>query len=270
MVKQDIISILKGLTNHDHAGITTRGNSAIKTVLSILPENSKILIPEEGGWLTYKDLPEKLGLQYEEVRCDDAGINLKNLKQKLNEEKFSAFLYHNPGGYFAEQDSEGIYRLCKENGCLVIMDVSGSLGTELCDGNYADILLGSFGRWKLVDAGKGGFISSNDENLWKEIEKNLQELDDEEVMEKISHKLEQLPERKKMLEDARKKVINDLKDFEIVYPDDYGLVVVVKFSTEEEKETLINYCKLNNLEWTECPRYIRLNKKAISIEIKRL
>ena len=55
-----------------------------------------------------------------------------------------------------------------------------------------------------------------------------------------------------------------------VQENDFGFVVVIKFTTEEEKEKIINYCGNHNLEWTECPRYIRLNKPAISIEIKRL
>ena len=72
-----------------------------------------------------------------------------------------------------------------------------------------------------------------------------------------------------MLE-KRKKIVNDLKDFTIIHKNDLGFVVVVKFATDEEKEKIINYCNKESLPWTECPRYIRLNKKAISIEVKRL
>jgi len=270
MSKLQIKSILKELTKHAHIGITTRGNSAIKTALSILPENSKILIPEEGGWLSYQTLPKELGLEEVEVKCDDAKINLADLKEKLNKGNFAAFLYHNPGGYFAEQDTEMIYSICKENGCLAILDVSGSLGTKLGDGDHADILVGSFGKWKLVDAGKGGFISCNEGELWKKIAENLHEFDDQELLNKIVTKLKEISVRRNKLETIRKKVIADLKDHDVVYPDDYGLVVIVLFRDDAEKENLINYCRLNGLEWTECPRYIRLNKKAISIEIKRL
>jgi len=42
MTKQKIKSILRDLTKHDYIGITTRGNSAIKTALSVFPENSKV------------------------------------------------------------------------------------------------------------------------------------------------------------------------------------------------------------------------------------
>ena len=270
MTKEKIRSLLTELTGHKHVGITTRGNAAIKTALSILAEGLNVLIPEEGGWLSYQTLPQELGLKEVEVRCDDAKINMDDLKEKLSKYKPAAFLYHNPGGYFAEEDTDKIYKTCKQNGCLVILDVSGSLGTELCRGKDADVMVGSFGRWKLADAGKGGFISSDDEKLWKKIEKNLKELDDEKILAVILQKLKDIPERKKRLQDVRKKVITDLREYDVVYPNDFGLVVIIKYSMDEEKENLINYCKNNNLEWTECPRYIRLNKKAISIEIKRL
>ena len=59
------------------------------------------------------------------------------------------------------------------------------------------------------------------------------------------------------------------KDFDIVHRNDLGFVVVINCSDVQERENLINYCKDNKLEWTECPRYIRLNKPAISIEVKR-
>ena len=35
-------------------------------------------------------------------------------------------------------------------------------------------------------------------------------------------------------------------------------------------DELIQYCKDNSYEYTECPRYIRVNCKAISIEVKRI
>jgi hypothetical protein len=258
MVIEEIKQKLTKLTSHQHVKIVSRGNTAIKTVLKLF---DKVLIPEEGGWLTYKKY-----VDYGEVKCHDAKIDLGDLEEKLKLKQFGAFLYHNPGGYFASEPMEEIYSLCKKYDCLVIMDVAGSIGTKLCDGNYADFIVGSFGRWKLVDAGKGGFISGND-NFEK---LDIAELDDQELLNKILEKLNGLDARIKFLLEKRKKVINDLVDYDIIHKNDLGFVVIIKFKDDTEKENLINYCKNNNLEWTECPRYIRINQKAISIEIKRL
>ena len=255
MIKQK----LQQLTKHKFVELTSRGNTAIEAALSNL--KGKILIPEEGGWLSYKTLPEKLGLESVKVKCDNAVLNLQDLSEKVK--TASALLYQNPGGYHGEQPMQEIYNLCKQNNCLVILDVSGSIGTELCDGNYADIIIGSFGKWKLVDVGIGGFISWNDETMQFSVKPFT---GDEKL---ILDKLENLSERIKFLQEKRKQVISDLENFEVINKNDTGIVVIVLFKTADEKEKIINYCVKSNLEYTECPRYIRLNKEAISIEVKR-
>ena len=60
------------------------------------------------------------------------------------------------------------------------------------------------------------------------------------------------------------------KGFNILNKEEEGINVLVRFSGEEEKERLINYCKEKGIEYTECPRYIRTLEKALSLEIKRL
>lgn len=287
LIEKEIISSLEKITSHKYIKITTRGNAAIKAALSVISksENTKrneILIPEEGGWLTYKDLPQKMGIPFAEVKCDDAKINLQDLQQKLQAGKYALFLYQNPGGYFAEQPMEKIYALCRKYGCLAVIDVSGSIGTELCDGNYADILVGSFGKWKLVEAHVGGFVSCKEKKLFEAL--SVEELKDKDNLKLVLEKLKELDGRVKFLTKKAKKIKKELNNFNVAHADDLGFVVVVKYHDEtkkennkttsrfklSQKESIINYCKKNSLEWTECPRYIRLNEKAVSIEVKRL
>lgn len=270
MIKQKVVKALKRHAGHDYIEIVVRGNSAINSALSILPRNKRLLIPEEGGWLHYRTVPHKLGLKMEEIKCDQAKIDLLDLKEKLATKQFSAFLYQNPGGYFAEQPMEEIYGLCKKAGCLVILDVSGAIGTKLCDGDYADLIVGSFGRWKLVNAEVGGFVSARDEKLWNKIKKNVEVLDEEKDLKTINEKINNLQKRISFLLEKRKKIVNDLKRFNIVKKNDLGFVLIVKYNDNSEKEKVIKYCQNNSLEHAECPRYIRLNSKAISIEVKRL
>ncbi len=264
-----ITTCLTRYTHHSYCKIVSRGNAAITAALSILPKRNTLLIPAEGGWLSYRTIPKKAGLAVVEVGCHEAKIDIDDLKKKLSSNTVSAFLYQNPGGYFADQPMKEIYSLCQQHDCLVIMDVSGSIGTLLCDGRDADILVGSFGEWKLVDAKTGGFISCQDEKIWEKISKNVTPLADEPSLTVILQKLRELPARIAFLEKIRKKVIQDLAGYGLVHSDNHGFVVVIKFNADEEKEKIINYCLQQQLEWTECPRYIRLNKPAISIEIKR-
>jgi len=270
MIRSDLISALQKLTSHKYIEITTRGDAAITAALSIIPKGKAVLIPEEGGWLSYPKIPKKVGLAVVKVKCDDAKINLADLHNRLKEHSCGVLLYQNPGGYFAEQSMKEIYSLCQKENCLVIMDVSGSIGTRLCDGVYADILVGSFGEWKLVEAKVGGFISAQEKEIFEKVREYCQLLEDPENLKIILAKIIELPERVLFLTQKRKKIIDDLKSFDLAHKEDLGFVVVVKYKNQIEKETLINYCKHNNLPWTECPRYIRLNKPAISIEVKRL
>ncbi len=270
MYKEKIISALQKLTQHHFIEITPRGDAAIAAALSTIPKEKVVLIPAEGGWLSYPKIPKKLGLSVVEVKCDDAKINLADLEKKLTENSCGALLYQNPGGYFAEQSMPEIYALCRKNNCVVIMDVSGSIGTGLCDGKYADIVVGSFGEWKLVEAKVGGFISAQQQNIFEKALKNCQPLEDQEHLKTILAKIQELPERILFLTEKRKKIMGDLDKFDVVHKNDLGFVIIIKFQHQGEKENLINYCKHNNLPWTECPRYIRLNQAAISIELKRL
>jgi len=270
ITKEIILKEIHRLTSHPYIEITLRGNAAITAALSVVPKGSTILIPEEGGWIHYEKAPPQLGLKAVKVSCDDARINLDDLTTKLTELKPSAFLYQNPGGYFAQQPMTEIYDICKRNNCLVIMDVSGSIGTSLCDGSYADFLVCSFGEEKLVEAKIGGFISSPDERLLHQATVGIDHLDQDELLNSILKEIRNLPERIRFLTQKRKKVIADLKQFDVVHKEDMGFVVVIKFSDTDEKNKIIEYCKKEKLEYTECPRYIRLNSPAISIEVKRL
>ncbi|MDP3734036.1 MAG: aminotransferase class I/II-fold pyridoxal phosphate-dependent enzyme [Nanoarchaeota archaeon] len=255
---------LQQLTGHSSILLTSSGDAAIETALSLF--SGTVLIPAEGGWLSYRKLPKKCGLKVVEVACTDAKIVLQDLEQALKTHQPAVFLYQNPGGYHAAQPMKEIYTLCQQYQCQVMMDVSGSIGTKWCNGKYADILVGSFGEWKLVDAGVGGFISWNDKGL----NVTVKEFDDPEKINLILQKLESLPQRIAFLREKRAAITHDLHDFLIINKDDEGFVVVVAYGNAEEKEKIINYCTKSALDFTECPRYIRLNRPAISIEVKRL
>ena len=61
-----------------------------------------------------------------------------------------------------------------------------------------------------------------------------------------------------------------MTEYDIIHPESESLVVVIGFKDSEEKENIINYCRKNNYEYTLCPRYIRIGRDAVSIEVKRL
>jgi histidinol-phosphate/aromatic aminotransferase/cobyric acid decarboxylase-like protein len=267
---QEIVLLIQKLTNHKFIEIVLCGNSAINSALSLVPKDKVVLIPEEGGWIHYQKAPNKLCLGVIEVKCNDAKIDLKDLENKLNKNPCGAFLYQNPGGYFAEQPMKEIYELCQKKKCLVILDVSGAIGTKLCDGKSADLMIGSFGEWKLVEAKIGGFISSKDKDIFNRLK--LEKLDEPRQLKIIFEKLNELPKRINFLQEKRNKIVSELKKqkFEVVHSSDLGFVVVIKFSGEKIKRDLVEFCQVRDLPYTLCPRYIRLNSPAVSIEIKQI
>lgn len=269
MIESQILALLQKLTKHSYLSLTSRGNAAIAMALAVLPKDKKVLIPNEGGWLGYRTIPNKVGLLFDEVQCTDAVIDLVDLERKLKTNRYEGFIYQNPGGYCAEQPIQEIYELCQKYNCLVILDVSASLGTALCDGRYADYLVCSFGEWKIADAGIGGFISCSREPLWRSIIPENHGLQNDDIQQ-ILEKIQVLSQRIHFLQAKRQQIVKDLANFTILHSQDFGIVVIIAYSNAAERESIINYCHEQKLPWTECPRYIRVNRRAISLEVKRL
>ena len=276
-MKQEITSILKKYTKHDFINLTERGNTAIFAALYCarkLQLNKKIVLyPDQGGWISYYKYSKMLELNPVAVKTDYGVINLKDLKEKSK--NANCLIYSQPAGYYAEQPIKEIYEICNKNKCMVIMDVTGSIGTEICNGNYAGFCLGSFGKWKPVNLGYGGFLSAKEKGYFeipKEIFNTINF--DETHLPELLKRLKNLKKRYKLFNKTNKKIKKDLKNFNILHKDKAGINVIIRFNDNREKEKIINYCGKNNLEYTICPKgifsLIRVNCNAVSIEVKRL
>ena len=257
---------LRKLCRHDYVHLTDRGNSAIFLAMHIAKKmNPKqdILIPDQGGWFSYKGYPQFFNLNITEVKTDYGVIDLKDLKRKAK--TASAFIFSSFAGYFAEQPLRKIKTICKKAGCLVIEDASGAIGdTKLCNGKYSDIIVGSFGKWKPVDCGYGGWISMNNKDFF-EVGKEALSITKihPKFYEEIGDALKKNTFRK--LISLQNKVKLELKDFDILHRNKRGLNVVVKFDPK-----VLEYCQEKDYPYVLCPSYIRVHERAISIELKRL
>ncbi|HIH15260.1 MAG: hypothetical protein QT08_C0010G0036 [archaeon GW2011_AR17] len=257
---------MKKLCRHEYVHFTDRGNSAIFLALHIAKKiNPKqdILIPDQGGWFSYKGYPQFFDLNIVEVKTDYGVIDLKDLKKKAK--YASAFIFSSFAGYFAEQALRKISTICKKAGCLVIEDASGAIGDrKLCNGGYSDIIVGSFGKWKPVECGYGGWISMNHKEFF-DVAKEAMSITKihPQFYQEIGEALKKNKIKKLLV--LQKKVKQDLKDFEILHRDKRGLNVVVKFDPK-----VLQYCQEKSYPYVLCPSYIRVNENAISIELKRL
>ncbi|MFH1398563.1 MAG: DegT/DnrJ/EryC1/StrS family aminotransferase [Candidatus Woesearchaeota archaeon] len=266
MREEDFIARLVG---HKNVMFVSSGDATIFLALVVAKQKGKttLIVPDQGGWLSYKSFPKLLDLKITEVSTDCGVIQLADLERKAD--NGSVLIFPSLGGYAAEQPLDNIYRICNSAGCLVVLDASPTIGNkQLCNGEFADIVVGSFGKWKSADHGYGGFITFKEKAVVDNRFLRILRFD-EERRAGLMEKLDQSAERFETLVGACEHVKKELAEFDIIHRNSGGLVVLVRFKDDAEKENIIGYCKKHKYEYTLCPRYIRVLDQAICIEVKR-
>lgn len=252
--------ILRKLTGKKYIYLKARGNHAIREALQAVDSGREnILVQDQGGWLRYLDYPQKYGFAVKKVKTDYGIIELEDLENRAK--NAAALLYENPAGYIAEQPMDEIYKACSKNGCRVILDITGAIGYDYT--NTADIVIASFGKEKPVNYGYGGVVAS-DEPL------DIEEDFEAEHINGLMKNLNELQNRQSFLHEKARQIKLDLKDYKIIHKEKDGINVVIAFDNEEEKQMITDYCNDKELPYTICPRYIRVMRDAVSIEIKKL
>ncbi|MBT4446400.1 aminotransferase class V-fold PLP-dependent enzyme [archaeon] len=275
-MKDAVLKELRHLTKHENVAVINRGNAAI--LLTMLQSTGPILIPKEGGWMTYEKFAVALNRELIKVDTKQAKIDLEDLKRKITAAKKNCkeneqvlFIYHSNAAYTIAQDTKEIYNICHSSDVLVAMDACGSIGTELANGHHCDIMFSSFGKWKLIDANEGAFISTQNKDLFQKVKPLVAAVSFDGNFSLIHQKIKDLPNRIEFLRNKSQEIIQDLSKFQILNKSQkFPFVVLVKFKNEIERLNIAAYCTKNELEYTVCPREIRIMEDAISIEVKRL
>ncbi len=273
-LKEQSIKLLREYTKHNFVKITSSGDSAIFGALSLVKQHGyeEVLIPDQGGWLAYKTFPELLNFKITKLKTEYGLIN----PEELNKHKNAALLFASFAGYAAPQNIEAIATVCKQNNLMMIEDAAGSLThTTLCNGKLSDIIVGSFGKWKIVNVGYGGFLSAKHWIITEKVrESGIFSLIKCNNMnyELFIKKLREAPRRLLFLiEKTREiKALCKKENFEMIHENAEGICIFVKWKTYQEKHIILSFCKKHNLDYKECPLYIKVLEKAISIEVKRL
>ncbi|MFQ5620703.1 MAG: DegT/DnrJ/EryC1/StrS family aminotransferase [Candidatus Nanoarchaeia archaeon] len=252
------IDALKTYAGKNYVYLVSRGNKAIKEALKFAKEKgkTKVLIPEEGGWLVYEQYPTELKMKLKRIKCRNAILDLSYLKEELGRD--AVLLVNSMPAYSTFEQMELLVNVCARYGAMIINDASGSVGTV--HARYGDVIVCSFGRWKPIEMGTGGFIASNE--AFHVEEANIDELE-------LSKAIKERPEKTKRWSERVKKIKRDLSSLNVVHPESNGYVAIIKYKNESEKHQITLYCADHDLVFTECPRYIRLQQPAISIEVKQ-
>lgn len=292
VTENKIIEIIKQYTNHKYVALTNSGDLAIYAAMYYLSKTGygQLIIPDQSGWLSYKKFPAKLNINVIELKTDKGVVILDELEKVCKEAKEkhkpkkTAFIITSFAGYYAEQPLSEISKICKTYNVLLVEDTN-AIGdkiidtnknnqstrtnkNKLCNGKLSDIIVCSFGKWKVVNNYQGGFISSNDKKVMEIIEEKSNETKPVNMdYEKLLGNLETAHERLNFLIETCAQIKKELSEIgvNVFHKDKRGIVVITEYN-----DKVIDYCKKNNLEYTVCPRYIRVNEKAISIEVKRI
>jgi len=259
--------------------ILPSGNSAIhiaSEIISKLNTNSKTLIPDMGGWKGFETYSKLSRLNVETLKTDLGVVNTETLEEKINESSAKSLFLTSLAGYLAEQPLKEIAKICHENDCLFIEDVSGKIGGDC---GYGDMVVCSTGSPKIINCEYGGFLG-----ISKEINEALK---DKNLKEDIKNLLKtyKMPNiYGKLIEESllSKKSYNFCVKFSKIikenmenayFKDSNGVSVFLEYENPKEiAKNIDKSVKLDNGKSvvTICPLYERILRKGIVLEIKKM
>lgn len=262
------------VTQHDHAKITNSGNSAIMAVMNSI--KGPFIIPDQGGWSGLKKIANFLNHEFHFIPTEKGLIYPDLLEEYLNKLKIvpSALFITSFAGYTAEQPVKELYDVCHQKGILLVEDASGSVGDskkKLCNGNHADVIIASTGSPKIVNVGNGGFISTNEIEIFKESSFLLKTLKADPItcagiIQEIKNASHNLIKTIESCDFLKKNIPTTF------HKNKRGINVIIP--SDNPKSDAYKLRKKINADGrniiTTCPLYDRVLEKAICIEIKNL
>ena len=267
--EESCIDKIRDLTTKEHVRMTSSGNNSIFIALSAV--EGDIIIPDQGGWHGFKQIAKHLDKNIITLKTDLGLIDTNHLDD-LEIRESSALIFTSFAGYAAEQDVKSICRYCKDNNILTIEDASAGIGDkENRLGKNSDIILASTGSPKMINVGSGGFISTNDEEVFKKtaLPQKLSKTS-QMVCSGIDNELNRVKDNLEVSLNATDYVKKHIPDS--IHASKRGLNVIIpnenaKSICWELKKSLVTD-KSGFI--TTCPNYNRVKQKAICVEIKNL
>ena len=267
--EESCIAKIRDLTTKEHVKMTSSGNNSIFIALSAI--TGDIIIPDQGGWHGFKQIAKFLDKNIVTLKTDAGLINTDYLDE-LEISEGSALIFTSFAGYTAEQDIRSIVSYCKDNSITTIEDASAGIGdSENRLGCRSDIILASTGSPKIINVGSGGFIATNDDDVFKRTSlpqklSKTTEIICSGVDNEIDNVSKNLQVSLNATEHVKKHIPNTL------HADKRGINVIIPHENSKSicwdlKKTLTTD-KSGII--TTCPNYNRVKQKAICIEIKNL
>ena len=267
--EESCIAKIRDLTTKEHVKMTSSGNNSIFIALSAI--TGDILIPDQGGWHGFKQIAKFLDRNIVTLKTDAGLINTDYLDE-LEISEGSALIFTSFAGYTAEQDIRSIVSYCKDNSITTIEDASAGIGdSENRLGCRSDIILASTGSPKIINVGSGGFIATNDDDVFKRtsLPQKLSKTT-EIICSGIDNEIDNVSKNLQVSLNATEHVKKHIPN--TLHADKRGINVIIPHENSKSicwdlKKTLTTD-KSGII--TTCPNYNRVKQKAICIEIKNL
>lgn len=267
--EESCIAKIRDLTTKEHVKMTSSGNNSIFIALSAI--TGDIIIPDQGGWHGFKQIAKFLDKNIVTLKTDAGLINTDYLDE-LEISEGSALIFTSFAGYTAEQDIKSIVSYCKDNSITTIEDASAGIGdSENRLGCRSDIILASTGSPKIINVGSGGFIATNDDDVFKRtsLPQKLSKTT-EIICSGIDNEIDNVSKNLQVSLNATEHVKKHIPN--TLHADKRGINVIIPHENAKSicwdlKKTLTTD-KSGII--TTCPNYNRVKQKAICIEIKNL
>ena len=267
--EESCIAKIRDLTTKEHVKMTSSGNNSIFIALSAI--TGDIIIPDQGGWHGFKQIAKFLDKNIVTLKTDAGLINTDYLDE-LEISEGSALIFTSFAGYTAEQDIRSIVSYCKDNSITTIEDASAGIGdSENRLGYRSDIILASTGSPKIINVGSGGFIATDDDDVFTRtsLPQKLSKTT-EIICSGIDNEIDNVSKNLQVSLNATEHVKKHTPN--TLHADKRGINVIIPHENSKSicwdlKKTLTTD-KSGII--TTCPNYNRVKQKAICIEIKNL
>ena len=262
--EESCIAKIRDLTTKEHVKMTSSGNNSIFIALSAI--TGDIIIPDQGGWHGFKQIAKFLDKNIVTLKTDAGLINTDYLDE-LEISEGSTLIFTSFAGYTAEQDIKSIVSYCKDNSITTIEDASAGIGdSENRLGCRSDIILASTGSPKIINVGSGGFIATDDDDVFKRtsLPQKLSKTT-EIICSGIDNEIDNVSKNLQVSLNATEHVKKHIPN--TLHTDKRGINVIIPHENSKSicwdlKKTLTTD-KSGII--TTCPNYNRVKQKAISV-----
>lgn len=260
---------LKKHTGHAYSTVTNSGNGSIYLALSATSEN--LIIPDQGAWNGFKQIGKLLNKNMTLIETQEGLVIPEKLEYMENG---STIILTSFAGYTADQNMKEISEVCREKDITIIEDASAGIGDrkkKVGNGKYSDIIIASTGSPKIINAGQGGILTTDNKEILEKtrIQQKITKAT-QITSAAIDSELENAEEKLEKTINACRYLKNNLED--VIHPEKRGLNVIVRDPNPKELSwKLKEKLKINKSGFiTRCPNYNRIKEKAVAIEIKNL